>query len=81
MGTEVGSGGKSRGSYLGGGGGDPELVLMRGIVEDGFRYVSLSFKSTVELIQFIGQTQVMNGVKVCRFINQNLPEPAPDSSS
>lgn len=70
---------KSWGFCWGGEGGDPGLELMKDVSGDGVRSASSSFKSTVELIQLIGQPQVIYEVEGCRFIVY-LPEPTPDRS-
>lgn len=47
----------------------------------GISSAPLFFKLTVELIQFIGQVQVIHGIRGCRFIVCILLESTPDSSS
>ncbi len=59
----------------GSGGGRPELV--NGITADGVRTVPLSFKMTVELIQFVGEAQVVNGIGGLRFVVCDLSELLP----
>ncbi len=41
---------------------------MDGVTEDGVRTVPLSSIGTIELIQFVGQEQVANGVGGFRFM-------------
>jgi len=49
-------------------------------VEVSVRLVPLSFKAAVELIQIVGQTEVVSGVGGFRFVVSDLSEPFPDRS-
>ena len=63
-------------------GGVPGLWL-RGVIDDmgdGVKSSPLSFKTTVELIQLVGKSQVICGVGGCRSIVCYLSEPPPDRS-
>ncbi len=59
--------------YSGGGGGAGGLDLVDGVTDDGVRTVPLSFKAIVELIQFVGQAQVV-GARGVRFVIRDLSE-------
>ncbi len=66
------------GFCCGGGDGASGLELVAGVTGDGVRAVPLSFNSTVELIQIVGQVQVVNGVWGFRFIVSDLAEDPSD---
>ena len=53
-------------------------VTGAGAVGNGCRTVPLSFKTTVELIQVIGQTSIIDGVGGFRLLVGDLPKPFPD---